>query len=185
MNTVTEQRDAHFRELKRAQAIIDGLKAFRESVLTCPADSTPEMRARIRELAYPSRDDFDRAVMALLADYERLVLCANADGDYAREPTHQETIWAEMRPEPWANEAGEHWRPGWHCYADGDKDSEDGIKTLDLAAYTFPPGTKVVVSEPCCPKCGEMREPQFPKVTYADTCECGFDWANWTEEQFS
>jgi hypothetical protein len=42
---------------------------WREAWLTRPHKSTPEMRARIRELA-TGRDDFDRAVIALLDDFE-------------------------------------------------------------------------------------------------------------------
>ena len=34
--------------------------------------STPEMRARARELATPPRDDFDRAVLAILDDFDAL-----------------------------------------------------------------------------------------------------------------
>jgi hypothetical protein len=67
------QRDNLYRELRRGQTIIDGLKAYRESLVTCPFDSTPQMRARIEELASPPRDDFDRAVLMLLADFNRLL----------------------------------------------------------------------------------------------------------------
>jgi hypothetical protein len=37
-----------------------------------PIASTPEMRGRLRELASPSRDDFDRAVLIVLDDFDRL-----------------------------------------------------------------------------------------------------------------
>jgi len=37
-----------------------------------PIASTPEMRARLRELATPPRDDFDRAVAIVLDDFDRL-----------------------------------------------------------------------------------------------------------------
>lgn len=35
--------------------------------------STPAMRARARELATPPRDDFDRAVLAILDDFDQLL----------------------------------------------------------------------------------------------------------------
>jgi hypothetical protein len=38
-----------------------------------PLVSTPEMRNRIRELAKPWADDFDRAVLIVLDDLDRLV----------------------------------------------------------------------------------------------------------------
>lgn len=74
-----ERRAAHqaleerFTELKRAQSIIDGLKAYRENLLTCRLDVEPAGRERILELATPIRDDYDRAVVMLVADMERLI----------------------------------------------------------------------------------------------------------------
>jgi hypothetical protein len=38
-----------------------------------PLTSTPEMRNRLRELAQPARDDFDRGVLVVLDDLEQLV----------------------------------------------------------------------------------------------------------------
>jgi hypothetical protein len=38
-----------------------------------PVASTPEMRNRLRELAKPGADDFDRAVLIVLDDLERVV----------------------------------------------------------------------------------------------------------------
>jgi hypothetical protein len=35
--------------------------------------STPAMRARIRKLAQPNRDDYDRAVIAVLDDFENML----------------------------------------------------------------------------------------------------------------
>lgn len=57
------QRDNLYRELRRAQTIIDALKQYRESLITCPFESTPQMRARIDELSCECRDDYDRAVL--------------------------------------------------------------------------------------------------------------------------
>lgn len=68
-----EQVNDRFVELKRAQRIIDGLKAYRENLLTCRLDMEPVGRARIRELSTPPRDDHDRAVLLLVGDVERLI----------------------------------------------------------------------------------------------------------------
>lgn len=65
--------DERFDELKRAQAIIDGLKDYRESLLTCPLEIEPAGRRRIRDLCTPPKDDHDRAVLLLLDDMERLI----------------------------------------------------------------------------------------------------------------
>jgi hypothetical protein len=64
--------DERFAEIKRGQSIIDGLRLWREAVITTPLKSTPEMRARIRELA-TDRDDFDRAVLMVLDDIDALL----------------------------------------------------------------------------------------------------------------
>lgn len=56
-------------EILRARAIIEDLKLWRETWLCQPHQTTPKMRARIRELA-TERDDFDRAVLMLLDDFE-------------------------------------------------------------------------------------------------------------------
>lgn len=48
----------------------DGLTYLR------PLTSTRAMRDRIRELANPPRDDFDRAVIAVLRDLEGIVATA-------------------------------------------------------------------------------------------------------------
>jgi hypothetical protein len=69
-DSVVEER---FVELKRAQSIIDGLKAYRESLLTCPLEMEPAGRRQIRELCTPPRDDHDRAVLIVLDDIERLI----------------------------------------------------------------------------------------------------------------
>ena len=54
-----------------ARAAIQVLDEAR-GVKFVPLASTPEMRGRIRELATPARDDFDRAVLIVLDDFERL-----------------------------------------------------------------------------------------------------------------
>ena len=41
-----------------------------------PMKSTQAMRDRIRELAHPNRDDFDRAVIAALDDLEDILVTA-------------------------------------------------------------------------------------------------------------
>jgi len=101
----------------------------------------------------------------------------------------RETMWAEMKPNCYGGEACDKIVPQWDAYADGDMDSDDGLTVLRLSARTFPPGTKVVISEPCCPDCGETREPIYPTPKrgplYAGKCQCGFDWDNWTLEQYS
>lgn len=73
--------DERFIELKRAQKIIDRLGAWQESLLCMQHSSTPEMRARTRELATPPRDDFDRAVIAVLDDFDAIETAIRARGE--------------------------------------------------------------------------------------------------------
>ena len=100
------------------------------------------------------------------------------------------TMWAEMKPDCYGGEKCDEIVPRWKGYAEGDKDS-DTLDVIELAARTFPPGTKVVVREPTCPDCGELRSPIFDPSnekrhgTFADKCDCGFDWDTWVRDQYS
>jgi hypothetical protein len=101
----------------------------------------------------------------------------------------RETMWAEMSPDCYGGSNCDRIVPGWNAYADGDMEAEDGIATLRLAARTFPPGTRISISEPCCPKCGETRSAIYPTPKrgplFADKCDCGFDWKAWTLDNYS
>lgn len=104
------------------------------------------------------------------------------------EQTHRETMWAEMKPDCYGGDGCEEITPNWYSYAEGDKQGGDDGDTLSLSAKTFPPGTRIVVSEPICSNCGEVpsrsREPitfiapdEGSEVTeYIWTCGCDFDW---------
>ena len=75
---------------------------------------------------------------------------------------------------------GDQVRPEWRGFAEGDKDSGDSIgDSLLFAAKTFPAGTKVVVYVPLCPECKEVTADHGP------ICDCGFDWNEWTREEYS
>lgn len=101
----------------------------------------------------------------------------------------QEVMWAEMKPDVYGGKSCDQIIPQWSCYCAGDMEGEDGQKVLELAARTFPPGTKVIISEPLCPGCGERREPHAPFTTrkplYAGPCHCGFDWDTWVRNTYS
>lgn len=83
-------------------------------------------------------------------------------------------------------------RPRWVGSAEGDKDGDTSLgDTLALASRNFPPGTKVTVSEPQCPQCGEVPA-DFGDLPDGKggwlihwRCGCDFDWNAWAEEQFS
>jgi hypothetical protein len=84
-------------------------------------------------------------------------------------------MWAELKVDLYDGPNCDQHRLYWDGYADGDKDGGPIGTTLTLEAATFPPGTKIRISVPICPKCGETSE----------TCECGFDWKQWAENKYA
>lgn len=101
----------------------------------------------------------------------------------------RETMWAEMRPDCYGGKTCDQIVPRWHIFCSGDKDSENTREALKLAPRTFPPGTRVVIHEPVCPRCGDTRSVKYPTPKrgplFDDNCECGFDWKNWTLGEYS
>lgn len=91
---------------------------------------------------------------------------------------YRETMWAEMSPDVYDGPNCEEVRPRWNVFADGDMDS-DYQDLLELDSRHFPPGTKIVVLEPKCPKCDQIRE-----LCSGDD-GCDFDWDEWTANQYS
>ncbi len=102
----------------------------------------------------------------------------------------RETQWAVHDPDVYSGPTCNQVRARWRCWADGDKGGADyQAQPIAMAAKTFPPGTKITISEPICPKCQELREPILPLPKrwpfYKPKCRCGFDWEAWVGEQFS
>ncbi|PKM43244.1 MAG: hypothetical protein CVV05_15470 [Gammaproteobacteria bacterium HGW-Gammaproteobacteria-1] len=91
---------------------------------------------------------------------------------------YHQTMWAEMKPDVYDGENCDQVRPRWHAHAEGDMDS-DYTETVTLDSKQFPPGTKILVMEPCCPKCG-----MIPDLCRTDE-GCDFDWDAWTLDQYS
>lgn len=103
--------------------------------------------------------------------------------------SYRATMWAEMKPDCYGGKTCDQIRPRWYTYADGDKDASYENEPLNLAARSFPPGTKVTVQEPSCPECGDQRSPKWPTPKrgpiYEGPCTCGFDWDGWVLDQYS
>lgn len=104
----------------------------------------------------------------------------------------RETAWFAMKPDCYGGPECDQIEPRWHCYAEGDKDSDDQREPLSLDPKVFPPGTRIVVIEPTCP-CGMPRGVIFPvtdggksEPKFEAKCdECGFDWEAWTLNEYS
>lgn len=90
---------------------------------------------------------------------------------------YKQTMWAEMKPDIYDGKNCDQVRPQWFAWADGDRDG-DFIDKLELDCKQFPPGTKVVLSVPCCPDCGEEVE-----MCKSDA-SCGFNWDDWMENEY-
>lgn len=77
-------------------------------------------------------------------------------------------------------------------YHDGDMSEEKHSDPVIFNVADYPAGTKITLSIPSCPDCGEVRETTYKskkkgKVvvdSHASECECGFDWINWQDENF-
>lgn len=93
---------------------------------------------------------------------------------------YEPTTWFEMKPDIYGGDNCDQHIPTWDVYSDGDKNSTS-IDKITLDAKDFPPGTKIVISEPVCPKCGMT----VGMCMELGTDQCEFDWENWVEEQYS
>lgn len=105
------------------------------------------------------------------------------------------SMWAEMKPDIYSGKSCEQHKPQWETSADGDRESST-VDIIQLDSETFPPGTKVVVSEPFCPNClmvpqrstdrDTFKSDQGEDVTeYRWSCECDFDWRKFANSEYS
>lgn len=105
------------------------------------------------------------------------------------KPGQIQTMRFTMEPDCYGGKTCDQVEPRWHCYADGDKDSDRQREPLTLDARRFPPGTKIIVTEPTCPTCGEPRSIKHPEPKngplFVAKCRCGFDWEEWTLNEYS
>jgi hypothetical protein len=81
----------------------------------------------------------------------------------------------ELKVDCYGGENCDEHRKYWQCYCEGDKDAEDTESDITFNLSNFPPGTKINVEEPNCPKCFDI----------CSCCDCGFDWKKWAEEKYS
>lgn len=80
-------------------------------------------------------------------------------------------------------------RPEWWTSAPKEGDYKHG-ETLELKidAANLPPGSKVIIEVPCCPKCGLQADAVTdPRKNYKawPNCECGFSWRKFCHDNFS
>lgn len=80
-------------------------------------------------------------------------------------------------------------RPRWMTSYPKEGNEEDGeTLLLKMPAQMFPPGTRVTIEVPCCPKCGDpadIKGCDGKKYREWPDCNCGFSWSKWVRENFS
>ena len=102
-----------------------------------------------------------------------------SDQEHFRKMEYHEIMWAEQSPDIYAGPNCDDVKPGWKCFAEGDKGQEMGLAELELSAQHFHPGTKVIVMEPMCPECQQIASMcRYDKY-------CDFDWDFWVDCEYS
>lgn len=90
----------------------------------------------------------------------------------------------EMKPDCYGGERFNEHIPKWWGYSEGDKQDDTSEAPLRFDPKDYPPGTKIVLTEPLCPKCGECYQNCMVRG-YGNQDECNFDWNQWAEEQYA
>ena len=90
-----------------------------------------------------------------------------------KELRYREIAWATRTVDYYIEDEQE--TAMWESYFDGDKEGGTDKDDIVLKASTFPPGTKITISMPECPKCENTQE----------MCTCGFDWKAWASGKWS
>ena len=92
---------------------------------------------------------------------------------------YTEIMRAEMKPDVYGGEKCDEVIPRWEAYADGDMDSDTFDHNIELDCRGFPPGTRVIISVPCCPDCGQDVE-----MCQQDH-SCNYSWDEWVQNEYS
>lgn len=76
-------------------------------------------------------------------------------------------------------------RPRWMTSYPKEGDEEDGeTLKLEIPAGRMPPGSRVTIEVPCCPKCGDPADMNETTGFDWPDCDCGFSWKDWAIENF-
>ena len=96
---------------------------------------------------------------------------------------------AEVKVDCYSGKNCDEQKKFFNIYCAGDKQDDDCHEpTLTITLADLPPGARVLVEYPCCPKCEWPREDVFEVgkgiTGHAEKCHYGFDWMQWVEEQY-
>lgn len=101
-----------------------------------------------------------------------------------RKLRYYEIMHAYQHPDVYAGPNCDQHRPRWIGSTDGDKDGDGEIGNrrghIVLNPNTFPAGTRISVSVPCCPNCGDDAD-----SADRGKCQCGFDWKAWAANEYA
>ncbi|WP_289992113.1 hypothetical protein [Photorhabdus laumondii] len=94
--------------------------------------------------------------------------------------SYKTTAWGEVKADVYSGEKCDEHKPFIEMFCDGDMES-DTTNEITFDSKRWPVGTKIRIEVPCCPECNFDAEFQDE----SGKCECGFDWKNWAEGQYS
>jgi len=92
---------------------------------------------------------------------------------------YREIMWAERQVDFYAGEKCDREDPTWVTSEQNSRGCETQKGPLELDPGTFPPGTKLTVSVPICPKC------EMDCELCAEDDDCDFDWEEWAAVEYS
>ncbi|MGF1905330.1 hypothetical protein [Aliivibrio salmonicida] len=90
---------------------------------------------------------------------------------------------AEVKADVYSGENCDEHKPYIEAWTEGDEGTET-MEELGFHSKRWPVGTVIKIEVPCCPApdCLANAEMQDDK---GKCTECGFDWKNWADEQYS
>ena len=94
---------------------------------------------------------------------------------------YQEAIIGELKVDCYAGKNCDKHEKYWNVFAEGDMQDDNLGKgeSFVVELNDHPPGTKVFVKEPLCPKCGSFY------IDCKDNPNCNFSWLNFADELYS
>ena len=100
---------------------------------------------------------------------------------------------SEVKADVYGGEQCDQVTKHFETYCDGDMGSDTHTEDIVIKLSDLPPGAKISVEYPCCPKCSLPRSDEFERldggslriIGHKSTCDCGFDWDEWVQSEFS
>lgn len=95
---------------------------------------------------------------------------------------YKTTSWGEVKVNVYAGENFDQHERYVSICTEGDQEPFEG-KEAEFSSKRWPAGTKITVEVPECPNPDCYLDAEFQNDQ--GKCECGFDWKNWADEQYS